>query len=61
MGLKEGLSFEYYQDYLNNKMRKSAKEIEVDLSIEYQYLYKAEHLGSLNSKINELINNNSIQ
>ena len=59
-GFKEGLSFEYYQDYLNNKMCKLAKEIEVDLSIECQYRYKAGHLRSLKSKINELRDNNTI-
>ena len=61
LGFKEGLSFEYYQDYLNNKMRKLAKEIEVDLSIEYQYRYKVGHLGSLKSKIDKLIDNNTVQ
>ena len=60
-GLEEGLSFEYYQDYLNNEMRKFAKEFNADLTISSQTHNKFMHLQSLKHKINELRNNNTIQ
>ena len=60
-GLEEGLSFEYYQDYLNKEMRKFAKKYNEDLTIATQTQYKFRHYHSLINKIKELRNNDIIQ